>query len=158
MWDKLRDICDFLLVFFAFVLLLAWFDYVRADDTPESLKIYAYRIELKYELPPGLLAAVCEQESDWRNVRGQHGEIGVCQLKPSTARMLCPDCKDIEKLLANPRANVTLAAAYLAWIKRTVSSDPAIIMAAYNRGPNSSVVRYMVMVQQRMAKAVSGTM
>lgn len=40
----------------------------------------------KYNLPEGLLGIICRKESDGRNVRGADGEIGVCQLKPSSVR------------------------------------------------------------------------
>lgn len=50
------------------------------------------KAEKEYELPEGLLTSICYNESHWRNVRGQHGEIGVCQLKPDTVRMLCNNC------------------------------------------------------------------
>jgi len=69
--------------------VLTWFSPVRADAT---LRVYANQINAEYDLPPGMLVAVCEQESRWRNVAGQHGEIGVCQIKPSTVAGMCPEC------------------------------------------------------------------
>lgn len=48
--------------------------------------------EVEYNIEPGLLTAICYTESHWKNVRGAHGEIGVCQIKPSTIRMICPTC------------------------------------------------------------------
>ncbi len=49
---------------------------------------HAALMESRYELPFGQLQAVCEQESRWRNVPGQAGEIGVCQIKPSTVALV----------------------------------------------------------------------
>ena len=49
-------------------------------------------METKHNLPTGLLAAICEQETHWRNVMGAHGEIGVCQVQVNTVRMVCPRC------------------------------------------------------------------
>jgi len=49
---------------------------------------YSRGSESRYELPFGQLQAVCEQESRWRNVPGQAGEIGVCQIKPSTVALV----------------------------------------------------------------------
>ena len=60
----------------------------RADD----LRAHATQMEIAYELPRGLLAAIITQESHWRNVAGQHGEIGLAQIKPDTVRMICPAC------------------------------------------------------------------
>lgn len=64
----------------------------RADESPAALRAHAAQLEVKHDLPPGLLQAICEQESRWANVAGRHGEIGVCQIKPDTVRMICPDC------------------------------------------------------------------
>ena len=63
----------------------------RAAPTPtvQQMKIHAAKVELAYDLPSGMLAAVCEHESNWRNVSGQAGEIGVCQIMPGTVRMVC---------------------------------------------------------------------
>ena len=64
---------------------------VRAapTPTPTQLRVHAASVELAHRLPTGMLAAVCEQESHWRNVSGQRGEIGVCQIMPDTVRMIC---------------------------------------------------------------------
>jgi len=62
-----------------------------AEPSRAQMQIYAAQVEVNNKLPTGLLLAICEQESHWRNVAGQHGEIGVCQLKPDTVRMVC-DC------------------------------------------------------------------
>lgn len=65
---------------------------VEASSNVPSMQSYALAMELKYDLPSGLLRAVCEQESNWQNVAGSHGEIGVCQMKPDTVRHICPPC------------------------------------------------------------------
>ncbi len=63
---------------------------VRAAEAP--LQAHAAAMETKYDLPKGMLRAICEQESRWRNLAGRHGEIGVCQIKPTTVAMVCPEC------------------------------------------------------------------
>lgn len=63
------------------------------DGQPATVagwKAHARLQSVYRDLPPGLLEAVCTQESRWRNVEGQHGEIGVCQVKPSTYKFLYP--------------------------------------------------------------------
>lgn len=85
-----------LLYALAFILVLAaagTLDARAAAPTREQLEIHAAKVEAEFELPAGLLRAICEQESHWRNVAGQQGEIGVCQLKPDTVLMIC-NCKD----------------------------------------------------------------
>lgn len=69
---------------------------IVTSDSPASNKeiwqAYAAKMEAKHNLPTGLLAAICEQETHWRNVLGAHGEIGVCQVQVNTVRMVCPHC------------------------------------------------------------------
>lgn len=66
----------------------------KAAPTRAELEVHAAVVETEYpQIPQGLLRAICEQESHWRNVAGQQGEIGVCQLKPSTVQMVC-ECAD----------------------------------------------------------------
>ena len=64
-----------------------------AAGNAEVWRAKAGELERRFALPDGVLASICEQESHWRNVRGRHGEIGICQIKPSTVRMLCAACQ-----------------------------------------------------------------
>ena len=79
-------------VILGWILLLILMDDSRAT-TVEQLELHAAKVEIEYDLPTGMLRAICEQESHWRNVAGSHGEIGVCQIKPATVQMVC-QCKD----------------------------------------------------------------
>ena len=116
-----------------------------------SWQIYAAKMELEKDLPKGILLAICDQESRWRNVGGRHREVGVCQIKPGTVRMICPKCPPgIKGVLEDPYHNIRWAANYLVWLRDNVSPDPAVMMAAYNGGPAHPVVKYMVSVQRRM--------
>lgn len=56
----------------------------------EVLIQHAKKMEEVYQLPKGLLVSICKAESNWKNVRGQLDEIGVCQLRPSTIRLYFP--------------------------------------------------------------------
>ena len=76
----------------AFIATLAVSTDSPAADNSIAWSDHAARMELKYDLPPGLVRAVCEQESHWSNVVGAHGEIGVCQIKVDTVRMICSSC------------------------------------------------------------------
>jgi hypothetical protein len=73
------------------VILSLYTPMARADVS--DYKLHAVQMEKEYALPSGMLVAICEQESHWRNVAGRHGEIGVCQVKPTTVAMICPECK-----------------------------------------------------------------
>lgn len=55
------------------------------SGTQTELVQHTVAMERKYDLPPQLLVAICQKESNWQNVRGAHGEIGVCQIKPASA-------------------------------------------------------------------------
>lgn len=72
-----------------FLIVLA--EESRADDRAVWVA-HAEQMEIKYALPAGLLRAVCEQETNWRNVPGAAGEIGVCQVQAATVMMICPAC------------------------------------------------------------------
>lgn len=127
-----------------------------ASDGPEKWRAYAVKMEIKYALPTGLLVAICAQESNWENVLGAAGERGVCQVKPSTAAMVCAKCPNIVEMLDNPYTNILLAALYLQWIADNVSGNPAIMAGAYNAGHNHPAVRYMAQVGSRRAYALRG--
>lgn len=51
---------------------------------------YAAGLEVTYKLPTGLLRGICEVENHWQHPSptGAAGEIGLCQVKPDTARGL----------------------------------------------------------------------
>ena len=71
-----------------FILLLLLPANLMADH---SLSQYASEMEIKYQLPKDLLVNICTVESNWRNIRGDLGEIGVCQLLPSSVKHAFPD-------------------------------------------------------------------
>ena len=111
-----------------------------------TYKELATQIEEKHQLPIGLLVAICEVESGWRpQAIGREGEIGLCQLKPQTLALLCPNCNP-EHLL-NPYDNLTWAARYLVWLKRMLgTSDPDVLAVAYNGGQGSPAANYLIKI------------
>ena len=111
-----------------------------------TYKELAAQIEEKYQLPVGLLVAICQVESGWRpQAIGREGEIGLCQLKPQTLALLCPNCNP-EHLL-NPYDNLTWAARYLVWLKRMLgTSDPDVLAVAYNGGQSSPAANYLIKI------------
>lgn len=56
---------------------------------------YAAQMEQKHSIEAGLLQDICYVESHWKHPTsgGAHGEIGLCQLKTTTALMVCPQCQ-----------------------------------------------------------------
>ena len=76
----------------AFIFALAVASDSPAATPAETWQAHAAQMEKRYDLPEGMVQVICWQETHWRNVVGAHGEIGVCQLKADTVRMICPAC------------------------------------------------------------------
>ena len=81
-------------LFFTALFILALVVSTDSPASPVKAELIAHStdMERKYDLPPGLLTAICEQETHWRNVSGAHGEIGVCQIQAATVKMICSSC------------------------------------------------------------------
>ena len=93
---------------------------------------------LKYEIDPLILIAIIHQESSFRtNAKGRHGEIGLMQLKPRTARWIArkngirPPSR---RHLFRPEVNIELGAAYLKYLYDL--RGPVRFIQAYNSGPH----------------------
>ena len=85
-------------VFFWCLFIIGALFYSWVEASSLDYRAYANKMEEKYELPKNLLVSICDYENrsqTWRNVAGGHGEIGVCQIKPSTVAMLCGDCTSL---------------------------------------------------------------
>jgi hypothetical protein len=56
---------------------------------------HASAMEIKHEVPEGLVSSICAVESSWIHptAKGAHGEVGICQIKPDTVRMFCKSCE-----------------------------------------------------------------
>ena len=89
-------------------------------------------------LPISLVDAVISMESGYRQqARGRHGEIGLMQVKPATARMVRNLTGVKGGSLANATNNLRIGMAYLNWCyKRARGKVPATI-GCYNAGPGN---------------------
>lgn len=87
---------------------------------------------------PVFLMSVIDNESRWRpEARGRHGEIGLMQIKPTTARW-------ISRLysipfhgrgtLRDPAMNIRIGAAYLSFLREEFNSRGILYVSAYNAG------------------------
>lgn len=87
-----------------------------------------YREALKNDLPPELVAAVVEAESDFRPrlVSGKNAQ-GLMQIIPTTGRLFGADD------LFNPEANVATGAKYLRYLLDRFENE-RVALAAYNAG------------------------
>lgn len=96
-----------------------------------------------YQMDPVFLMAVISQESKFNpRARGSHGEIGLMQLKPTTAltvssaRGLSDEqaLGEMKSALEDPVQNIRLGAAYLARLRASFKHRSALYISAYNMG------------------------
>lgn len=90
-----------------------------------------------FNLPPGLLSALCHTESNHRthvvNVGDGNGNsLGVCQVQILTAKTL--GFKGTEKQLMDPTINVYYSGKYLRKQLNRYDGDIRKAVAAYNSG------------------------
>jgi len=100
----------------------------------------------KYGLDPIFLMAVVQNESSFNpEMRGSFGEIGLMQVKPSTAQWIC-DLYKIkykgEKSLLNPVSNIRIGAAFMHKLRDQFDAHSRLYISAYNIGAKK--VRVMV--------------
>jgi soluble lytic murein transglycosylase len=93
---------------------------------------------IKYQFDPIFLMAVIDNESTFDpEIRGQFGEIGLMQVKPSTAEWVSRKYglkfKGDDSLF-DPVVNVKFGAAYLAYLRDRFDSQGRLYLAAYNMG------------------------
>lgn len=92
----------------------------------------------RFSFDPLLILAVIEQESRFHPAaRGTSGELGLMQLKPSTARWLSRKFSFTWKgrrSLLDPSINIRFGTAYLALLRERFESRTQLYLAAYNSG------------------------
>lgn len=93
----------------------------------------------KYNYDPIFLLAIIKTESRFNpNAIGTAGEIGLMQIKPSTAEWIAKKKKfpwvNKEELF-NPEYNIHLGALYFKYLKKSMNSKASDYIAAYNMGP-----------------------
>lgn len=83
----------------------------------------------RYHLPPELVAAVVQSESDFRpELRSHKNALGLMQLIPSTGALM--GAQD----LMDPAENVRAGVKYLRYLHDRFGDDLPIVLAAYNAG------------------------
>ena len=108
---------------------------------PKTSRIARALIETanKNHMDPLFLMAIIQHESKFDpTVIGSHGEIGLMQLKPDTARWLMGDedasQATIAAVLHDPESNIALGAAYLAKLRTKYKGKSDLYITAYNMG------------------------
>ncbi len=91
-----------------------------------------------FNLPPGLLQAVCKVESNHTVAAINHNDkgspsLGVCQVKLATAKFLGYAHTE-DTLLSDPKVNAYYAAKYIRRQLDRYQGDTTKAVAAYNAG------------------------
>lgn len=91
----------------------------------------------QYDLPPGLLSALCWVESNHKTAAinqydGDSPSYGVCQIKLETAKSM--GFRGDSKALMKPEINIKWSAKYLKRQMTRYDNDPRKAVAAYNAG------------------------
>lgn len=97
---------------------------------------------IKYRIDPFMISAVIAGESSFNpNAVGSVGEVGLMQLRPSTAKWVALKMKIPWKgktSLTDPAYNIKLGVAYLSYLKKRFSPQGGLLyLAAYNMGETS---------------------
>jgi soluble lytic murein transglycosylase-like protein len=91
-----------------------------------------------FDVDPAIMFELIKLESDFdANAVSSHGAIGLCQLRPLTARELSRDLGVTysDEMLYDIDYNIMLAAFYLSKLLETNDNDYHKALTAYNRGP-----------------------
>ena len=99
------------------------------------------KVSFEYGYDPVFLLAVIKTESKFNpNTIGSSGEIGLMQIKPSTAEWICNKRKipwlGAEKM-KNPNYNLIVGAHYFHYLKVALDSESLRYVNAYNMGINN---------------------
>lgn len=108
-----------------------------------AIAVAVLRESARFGFDPVLLLAVIEHESGFsKRVRGRHGEIGLMQIKPSTAKWMASRSGvsyDGEQTLEDPGKNIRVGAAYLAFLRDRFARHGHHYLAAYNMGQGNAL-------------------
>jgi soluble lytic murein transglycosylase-like protein len=115
-------------------------------DDAHVASLYEAIIEIseKYGVDHLLIIALIAVESEFRNVVGKHGELGLMQIKPETAQFVCriygleEPKEGWGRLLWDHKLNVEFGTLYLKYQLERFSADILKALEAYNGGNSRS--------------------
>src|SRR5689334_17917274 len=103
-----------------------------------DLSVVIVRESERRHLDPLLVFSVIRVESRFStNKLGHHGEIGLMQLKPSTARWIADKTGLAwrgRRSLFDPTTNIRLGTAYLSLLRDEFKASARLYLTAYNMG------------------------
>jgi soluble lytic murein transglycosylase-like protein len=107
--------------------------YPVANDSGNSYSALISKYAGQYNVPVALATAVIRVESNFNpNARGSHGEIGLMQIKPATARMM--GYSGSAKGLFDPETNIKFGMKYLAAAHDLGGGETCNTILKYNAG------------------------
>ncbi|TAV90377.1 lytic transglycosylase domain-containing protein [Rhizobium leguminosarum] len=107
--------------------------YSVANVSGNSYSALISKYANQYEVPVALATAVIRIESNFNpNARGSHGEIGLMQIKPATARMM--GYSGSAKGLFDPEINIKYGMKYLAAAHDLGGGETCNTILKYNAG------------------------
>jgi soluble lytic murein transglycosylase len=119
-------------------------NYVR-KSLPKKYKPYSFDIARAviseanhHKMDPMLILAVITTESSFNvTAKGRHGEIGLMQILPATAKWLAPQAglpRGRAINLRDPVVNIRIGATFLASLRKTFDGHGTRSISAYNMG------------------------
>ena len=114
----------------------------------------------KHNFDPLFLVSIIQNESSFNpTMKGSAGEIGLMQIKPSTAKWIAQKngikYKNDKELL-KPAFNVKIGAIYMAMLREQFDSHGRLYMSAYNMGAKK--VRRMIAKDKMPGEYVGAVM
>ncbi|MEH7902911.1 lytic transglycosylase domain-containing protein [Rhizobium laguerreae] len=107
--------------------------YPVANVSGNSYSVLISKYANQYDVPVALATAVIRIESNFNpNARGSHGEIGLMQIKPATARMM--GYSGSAKGLFDPETNIKYGMKYLAAAHDLGGGETCNTILKYNAG------------------------
>ncbi|TBY76432.1 lytic transglycosylase domain-containing protein [Rhizobium leguminosarum] len=107
--------------------------YPVANASGNSYSALISKYASQYDVPVALATAVIRIESNFNpNARGSHGEIGLMQIKPATARMM--GYSGSAKGLFDPETNINYGMKYLAAAHDLGGGETCNTILKYNAG------------------------
>lgn len=115
---------------------------------PPKFKLQAHNIaktiiseSTKYGMDPIFVLAIIKTESKFNPmVIGRHGEIGLMQIKPTTAQWISTKFNlpwKGKKTLENPSSNIKIGLAYTNYLRNKFDRKALRYVSAYNMGPTN---------------------
>ena len=112
---------------------------------PEDAALVAHAVlqeSLEHDLDPVFLLAVIKRESRFNPLAiGSHGEIGLMQIRPNTAKWIAKKYNlpwSGNAMLKNPNMNIKIGAAYFSFLRKSFKANGGLYVSAYNMGPKKT--------------------